>query len=98
MEDRVTIQDVVDAGACTDGVLRFVAEHGVIAMPASQLADLVAHNLIYTPLDGFGDAGNDGDGYGNGYGYGSGNGYGEGYGDCYGDGNGRGGGGDGGMR
>ena len=95
MEDRViTVQDVIDAGACKSGVLKFVAKHGVIAMPASQLANLARTDLSYTPLDGFGDDfGIDkGNGFGNGYGFGTGVGDGDGYGYGYGTGNSNGGG------
>ena len=87
MEDRViTIQDVIDAGACRSGVLKFVAEHGVLAMPASRLAALAEDDLTFTPLDGFGDG--DDDSYGYGHRIDRGDGYGDGGNDGHGDGNG----------
>jgi hypothetical protein len=82
----ITADDVVRAGACSDGVAKVVkrlANRLAAAMPASQVAKLVgADNHRYVTaaakLDGYGY------GDGSGYGYGDGSGYGYGYGSGYG--------------
>lgn len=77
--DVVTVTDVLDTGACLDGVVDWVARHhGRIA------GDPVLHKNTWIDqaarLSGYGS----GYGYGTGYGDGYGTGYGTGYG--YGDG------------
>ena len=72
----VSIQDVIDCGACADGVREFVAEHGVIAMPIERLAKLTGDQAVQTPCDGLGDGDGHGNGNGDGYGFGHGNGFG----------------------
>ena len=78
---RVTVIDVLDAGACIDGVLQFIAANGMRIECDSGEFD---EPYIQQAANGDGDG--DGYGYGYGYGYGNGNGNGDGYG--YGNGNG----------
>ena len=91
---QLTTGDLVRAGACVKGVLRFAKRHNY---PAAMDTDIVVklcnrHEIGYVlkagNLDSYGDGygygygDGDGDGYGDGYGYGYG--YGDGYGDGYG--------------
>ena len=96
----ITADDVIRAGACSDGVYKWLNSNAgwvPAAMPAADLLkNLRGNDLSYViaaaALDGYGDGYGDGDGdgygYGYGYGYGSGDGYGsaDGYGDGGGDG------------
>ncbi len=99
--ERVTVVDVLDTGACYDGVKAWVLKNRLIAgdtklyvadeyIARAACADGYGNGDGYGYGDGYGDGngyGNgNGDGYGYGYGYGNGNGDGYGYG--YGDGNG----------
>ena len=80
----VTVVDVLDAGACIDGVKRFLLDAGGrIAGATDQLMkafDEEGRGWVAKASNA------DGDGYGDGYGYGDGDGYGDGYGYGYGDG------------
>ena len=79
---RVTVVDVLDAGACIDGVLQFIAANGMrIECDSGEFDEPY---IQQAKLNGYGDG--YGDGYGNGYGNGNGNGDGDGNGN--GDGNG----------
>ncbi len=87
---RVTVIDVLETGACIDGVLKFVADHaGRIECDSAEFPH-EAHIQEAAGIDGYGDGDGDGygdgdgDGYGDGYGYGYGNGNGDGDGDGYG--------------
>lgn len=94
MLTHVTIDDVVAAGACRDGVLRVVdtlrryetlyAVDAILPLLNPSQADWLRRAAGF-----FGFGYGDGDGYGFGYGNGDGdgNGYGNGYGDINGDGN-----------
>lgn len=77
IRERVTVIDVLEEGACWEGVRRWVEREGRIAGPVAAEAD--EHILRAARLDGYGSGYGDGDGSGDGYGYGSGDGYG--YGD-----------------
>lgn len=89
----VTIQDVVDAGFCVEGVMEWVGRYGLIAGRPQEHLDQ-SEIQVAARLDGYGDGcGGDGHGgygsrggYGSygGYGYGHGYGYGsyDGYGGC----------------
>ena len=69
---RVTVVDVLDAGACIDGVLQFIAANGMrIECDSGEFDEPY---IQAAKLNG------DGDGYGDGYGYGYGDGDGFGYG------------------
>ena len=73
---RVTVVDVLDAGACIDGVLQFIAANGMrIECDSGEFDEPY---IQAAKLNG------DGDGYGDGYGYGYDDGDGYGYGDVYG--------------
>jgi len=73
----VTVVDVLDIGACIDGVKAFVLRHGrAIVGKASDFLD--SEWIQRAAING----------YGYGYGYGDGDGYGDGYGYGYGDGDG----------
>ena len=74
----VTVVDVLDVGACIDGVKQFVERAGVIAGNA---ADYLREKWIQIAATGNGYGYGDGDGNGYGYGYGDGDGNGNGYGD-----------------
>ena len=86
----ITVDDVIRAGACYDGVMRIVAKapsRFAAAMPVSAVLKLVpeedAHYVLSAgALNGYGYG--NGDGYGNGYGDGNGYGYGNGDGNGYG--------------
>ena len=80
----ITVIDVLDAGACIDGVLEYVDATKVIAGDAVESS--LTRGWVQKVQSGNGDG--YGDGNGNGNGYGDGNGYGNGYGDGYGYGNG----------
>ena len=76
-EQIITVADLLNSGACLDGVMRFVHRTRLIA---GKIADLLAlaseserHHILLA-------AGKIGYGYGNGAGYGDGYGYGNGYG------------------
>ena len=93
-QERVTVCDVLDNGACIDGVLQWVDEHKVIADIPSRYPEpeIVRAACADGNGNGYGDGNGSGDGYGDGsgYGYGDGSGYGSGdgsgYGSGYGDG------------
>ena len=83
---RVTVIDVLETGACIDGVFKFVADHaGRIECDSAEFPH-EAHIQEAAGIDGNGYGDGDGYGYGNGYGYGYGYGDGDGNGDGYGDG------------
>jgi hypothetical protein len=75
----ITVVDLLESGACVEGVKEAVEEHGVIAAETREHA---SNPYVSKAADADGD----GDGYGSGYGYGDGDGYGYGYGSGYGDG------------
>ena len=85
----VTADDVVRAGACSDGVAEVVQRLGTrlaAAMPVSAVLRLIdddeaGYVMRAAELDGSGDGYGSGDGSGDGSGYGYGYGYGSGYGD-----------------
>ena len=98
-KDRITIQDLVDAGACVDGIRARIEGPLVIALATSDaLVTFASDGEALTWIrsaaklngdgsgDGYGDGSGDGYGYGYGYGYGDGYGSGYGYGDGYGSG------------
>ena len=90
MLDRVTVIDVLDTGACFDGVRDWINRNGgLIAGDPSKFTDVEwiqkAANRNGSG-NGYGNGYGDGNGYGYGSGYGSGNGYGDGYGYGNGDG------------
>ena len=96
--ETVTVVDVLDTGACIDGVMTFVEKIGgaIIGRARDFLTNVWIQSAANNRGDGYGDGYGSGsgsgygcgDGYGDGYGDGSGYGddYGDGYGDCYGDG------------
>ena len=92
--DFLTYGDVVDAGACLDGVVAACKKAKIWAGTVDELLPKFKGNEHYilkaAKRDGYGYGYGDGDGNGNGYGdgYGDGNGYGYGDGDGYGYGNG----------
>ena len=67
--ERVTVCDVLDAGACIDGVRKFVAAVKVIA---GRVTDYASERWVCIASNGYGY------GYGDGYGYGYGDGAGTG--------------------
>ena len=76
---RVTVVDVLDAGACIEGVKSFIQANGGVIV--AETAKFLRKSEWIAKAANAGLAGNGyGDGYGNGYGYG----------DGYGDGNGNG--------
>ena len=80
----VTVVDLLDCGACYDGVCKeVVRQHGAIIAETQKLIKHAEWTHIATAAnaDGYGDS------YGSGYGsgYGDGDGYGDGYGYGYGD-------------
>jgi hypothetical protein len=80
----VTVVDVLESGACIDGVKEYVAANGgVIAGP---IAGRQRNEWIAKASHCYGDGSGDGSGYGSGSGYGYG--YGSGSGDGYGSGDG----------
>ena len=91
--DVVTVVDVLDTGACLDGVVDWVARHhGRIAgNPVLHTNTRIAKAARLSGSgSGYGYGSGDGYGYGSGYGYGDGSGSGDGYGYGYGDGDGSG--------
>jgi hypothetical protein len=90
VRDTVTVADVLDAGACIEGVLAFIdrRKNRPIAADSSQVRDRDGYIARASRRDGSGSGSGygygDGDGYGYGDGYGSGYGYGDGYGYGYG--------------
>src|SRR5689334_10149468 len=98
VRDRLTAFDLLEAGACFDGVRDAVASHGILAAPTSRCLKVAGgdakHVIDAAFLDGsgsgsgygYGDGSGSGDGYGSGYGSGSGSGSGCGSGCCYGSG------------
>ena len=87
--DVVTVVDVLDTGACLDGVVDWVARHhGRIAgNPVAHQNTWIAKaarlsgsgsGYGYGYGSGYGSGSGSGDGYGSGYGYGDGSGYGSG--------------------
>ena len=95
MAKYITYCDIVRAGACLDGVIRWCKGHGDTFWLTIDQATAIGDEWINKALwvcgdgDGYGYGYGDGDGYGYGYGNGDGDGYGNGNGD--GDGNGNGG-------
>ena len=84
----ITADDVIRAGACSDGVYSVVKRLGkklAAAMPVSLVLRLLSKDQR-----GYAERAAYGYGYGSGSGYGDGYGYGYGYGDGYGDGSGSG--------
>jgi len=79
----VTVFDVLEAGACHEGVVKFLRKRPEISRASNSKNE---HIFKAGNCDGYGYG--DGDGYGDGYGYGYGNGDGDGYWDGYGYGNG----------
>ena len=94
----ITVDDVIRAGACFDGVMKVVSRSPAkvaAAMPVSAVLKLISSNdedyvLKAASLNGFGFGYGYGSGYGygDGYGSGSGSGSGDGYGYGYGSGDG----------
>ena len=66
---RVTVIDVLETGACIDGVLKFVDHAGRIECDSAEFPH-EAHIQEAAGIDGYGKGYGDGDGYGYGYGYG----------------------------
>ena len=81
----VTIIDVLESGACVDGVREWLDNLPLIS-GVTQLHIGNEHSANAANADGYGDGDGDGygSGYGDGYGSGSGSGYGYGSGDGYG--------------
>ena len=78
--ERITAVDLLDAGACLEGVKDAVEENGALAMETARAVRISDWAKKAAHSDG-------GDGDGDGYGYGDGGGgYGYGYGDGDGDG------------
>ena len=78
--ERITAVDLLDAGACVDGVKEAVEKNSALAMNTSDAVQIsewalkAAHadgyGYGYGYGDGYGDGDGDGDGYGSGYGSG----------------------------
>lgn len=87
-QERVTVVDVLEAGACFEGVCEWLLENERRIAGDTQQHLSVEYVGLAAAADGYGD-GCYGYGYGDGcYGYGNGNGDGDGCGDgCYGYGN-----------
>ena len=89
-KERITVCDVLDAGACLDGVLPLVMRFGLEANVAELRAAVARSEVEYVDkaarANGYGSGDGYGYGYGSGYGYGDGDGDGYGYGYGYGDG------------
>jgi hypothetical protein len=81
----VTVVDVLEDGACVDGVIEWVEENGGVIAGAAADHDN-EHIEQASRADGYGSGSGSGSGYGSGdgYGYGSGSGSGYGSGDGYG--------------
>ena len=77
-KETVTVVDVLDAGACIDGVKAFILKNGRVI--SCNPSDYAGEPYITAAAQG--------DGNGDGYGYGDGSGLGGGNGDGFGDGNG----------
>ena len=89
LKDPVTVVDILESGACREGVNKWLLENGrMISGSPIQVSDPDGWIKKAANADGNGDG--DGYGCGNGYGEGYGNGYGYGYGNGYGNGNGNG--------
>ena len=82
----VTVVDVLETGACLDGVAEFVLKNG--GMISARVSDFPGNTYIHRAGNGYGNGYGYGYGIGYGIGYGDGDGYGTGYGDGdgYGDG------------
>ena len=88
--DEVTVDEVVRAGACVDGVRECIERLGLGDHTVFDVNDVLAqiedHESEYLLIAagrfgyGYGYGNGDGGGYSNGYGYGDGGGYGNGYG------------------
>lgn len=77
--ESVTVVDVLNSGVCISGVLKFVAEYGLISVGASEFPDnrhVQRAALMYDETDGCSD---DHCGYGNDYGDAKGDGHSEHY-------------------
>jgi len=77
--ERITAVDLLDAGACVDGVKESVEKNSALAMNTSDAVQISEWASKAAHADGYGDG--YGHGYGNGYGYGYGYGDGHGHGD-----------------
>ncbi len=86
--DFLTYGDVIDAGACHDGVVRACIQAGAWAGTVEDLLPKFRGNESYILKAAKRDGNGDGNGNGNGDGYGYGNGNGNGNGDGNGNGNG----------
>ena len=74
----VTVADVLESGACMEGVAKWVTAHrGVISGPADKHDNEFVRKAANADGYGYGYGDGDGDGYGYGSGYGSGSGDGE---------------------
>jgi hypothetical protein len=82
---RVTAFELLESGACCDGVARAALKHG-LSQPTEAALALAGAHRDYVEAATYSDGYGDGYGDGSGYGYGDGDGYGYGYGDGYGDG------------
>jgi hypothetical protein len=71
-QDRVTVCDVLDSGACFDGVVEWIKDNDMVI--AGETASHVANEYIARAAIadgygyGYGNGNGDGNGYGNGYG------------------------------
>jgi hypothetical protein len=81
----ITVTDLLDSGACPEGVLEAIDKHRIISAPT---ADHASNSYVASAasVNGYGSGYGSSSGYGDGYGDGC-YGYGYGYG-CYGDGDG----------
>ena len=91
MEKLLTRDDIIRAGACTDGVYAWTKGDAYTALPARAILRLChdderGYVTNAAGMTGYGDGNGDGYGYGNGDGDGYGNGDGYGYGYCNGNG------------
>ena len=88
--ETVTVIDVLEGGACIEGVCEYVGKNLSIIGPPVDDRKTGDHLKRAANADGSGSGDGYGDGYGSGYGSGDGygDGYGYGYGDGYGDGSG----------
>jgi len=82
--DRVTVIDVLESGACWEGVRDYILATRVIAAEPIDTTKTEGRLRVVSKRDGTGTG--TGYGYGSGHSCGDGDGYGTGYGDGYGDG------------
>ena len=75
----ITVADLLDSGACYDGILKAIQGRGAISASTEAVVSnpyaakaANASGSGYGYGSGSGDGDGDGDGYGDGYGYGSG--------------------------